>query len=48
MNATRLAHAAGNIFEFLFFVALLTFAAGYCGERFARRKPAEVTATRVD
>ncbi len=48
MNTPRLANAADNIFEFLFFLALLAFAAGYCGERFARRKPAEVTATRVD
>jgi len=36
------------IFQFLLFLALLSFAAGYCAERFARRKPAEVTATRID
>ena len=35
--------AAGNyIFGFLLFVALCTFAAGYCAERFTRRKPEEV------
>jgi hypothetical protein len=34
--------SAGNIiFGFLLFVALCTFAAGYCAERFARRKPEE-------
>jgi hypothetical protein len=48
MNTPKLAYAADNVFEFLFFLALLAFAAGYCGERFARRKPAEVTATPVD
>ncbi|HVT80516.1 MAG TPA: hypothetical protein VHM90_07660 [Phycisphaerae bacterium] len=48
MKATGTMHAANIIFGFLSFLALLAFAAGYCGERFARRKPAEVTATPVN
>jgi len=38
-KAWNLVSAGNYIFGFLLFVALCTFAAGYCGERFARRKP---------
>jgi hypothetical protein len=44
MNAPKLAAAASYIFAFLSFMALLIFAAGYCGERFAKRKPEQVVA----
>ena len=42
LNASAKLIQAGNyVFGFLLFVALCTFAAGYCVERFARRKPEE-------
>ena len=38
-------NAANIIFEFLLFMSLLAFAAGYCMERISRGRPAVVTAT---
>lgn len=43
--APSLITASRNIFGFLLFLALATFALGYCAERFTQRKPAQVTAT---
>ena len=37
--------AARDAFGFLLFIALATFAVGYCAERLALGKPAQVTAT---
>jgi len=51
MNApVSVRNPTSYIFGFLLFVALATFAAGYCLERFKRRngQPVQVTATPVD
>ncbi len=40
----KILEAARAIMGFLLFVALAAFALGYCLERLARRKPAQVTA----
>ena len=42
---TALLSAGGVIFEFLLFVSLLIFVAGYCMERFFKSKPAVVSAS---
>jgi len=46
LNASpTLLTASRNIFSFLLFIALATFALGYCAERFFPRPPAQVTVT---
>ena len=48
--SVSLRNATTTIFSFLLFLALATFALGYCLQRFKRRgnQPIQVTATAVD